>query len=386
MLSIVLEAKGWAHLTDWAFVIPSLGAIVSPLFLGALADQRINAERVLAGVMAMNATCTALAFWFLGRGDSEAWFLFFLVAKALLGAPSWSLLMSITLTHLSSPERQFGRVRVWGTVGWMAAGWSISWLSLDQSPLTGLVASSLGWMAAGCCFLLPATPPSGLPSRDLLDSLGLRAFRVLRDRDTGVYFLTAFLFSIPLAAYYPYSAKFLKSLGVDNVATLLSFGQVTEIVAMLLMGLIFRKLRLKWIFVIALSAGFLRYLFYLLPAYSGGHLHWMIAGMLMHGICWTLFFEAGRLFVDKRVDTAMRSQAQALLTVWTTGVASIIGIFFAGGLFRWCMAEGGMGWNGFWSVLSGLCFLSLLVFAIGYRGSGARLNSCQARPQVQPGE
>ena len=263
VLSIVLEGRGWQHLTDWVFVIPCLGAIVSPLFLGALADQRINAERVLAGVMLANATCTGLAFWFLGSGDSQSLFLVFLVAKSLLGAPSWSLLMSITLTHLAEPERQFGRVRVWGTVGWMMAGWGISWFALDQSPLVGLVAAALGLIAAGCALTLPPTPPKGIPSKSLFDILGLKAFRILKDRDTGVYFLTAFLFSIPLAAYYPYSAKFLKTLGVENVATVMSIGQTSEIVAMLLMGWTFRRLRLKWIFLIALGSGLLRYLFYL---------------------------------------------------------------------------------------------------------------------------
>ena len=372
VLSIVLEGRGWQHLTDWVFMIPSLGAIVSPLFLGALADQRVNAERVLAGVMLVNAICTGLAFWFLGAGDSQLWFLTFLVAKSLLGAPAWSLLMSITLTHLTEPERQFGGIRVWGTVGWMMAGWGISWFALDQSPLVGLVAAVLGLIAAGCCLTLPATPPKGIPSKSLFDSLGLKAFRILKDRDTGVYFLTAFLFSIPLAAYYPYSAKFLKALGVENVATMLSIGQTSEIVAMLLMGWTFRRLRLKWIFLIALGSGLLRYLFYLMAS-SGGEVSvvevaWVALGIFMHGICWTLFFESGRLFVDRRVATSMRSQAQALLTVWTGGVATIIGVFFSGWLYRWCVEGGGPGWFGFWIVLSSLCGVALLVFAVGYKG------------------
>ena len=372
VLSIVLEAKGWAHLTDWAFVIPSLGAIISPLFLGALADQRIHAERVLARVMLMNAICTAAAFWFLGKGDSQGWFLFFLVAKSLLGAPAWSLLMSITLTHLKEPEQQFGAVRVWGSIGWMVAGWSISWFALDQSFLSGLVASVLGLAAAGFCLILPATPPAGEGSKSLVESLGLKAFGILKNRDTGVYFLTAFLFSVPLAAYYPYSAKFLKTLGVENVASVMTVGQMSEVVAMLLMGWTFRCMRLKWIFLVALGAGLLRYLFYLVPTWGADiswiQVAWVTVGIFMHGFCWTLFFESGRLFIDRRVPTAMRSQAQALLTVWTGGLATIAGVFFSGVLYRWCVEGGGPGWFGFWLILSSLCLLSLLVFAVGYRG------------------
>ncbi len=379
MLSIVLEAKGWAHLTDWAFVVPSLGAIVSPLFLGALADQRMNAERVLAGVMLANAICTACAFWALGSGDSQGWFLFFLIAKSLLGAPSWSLLMAITLTHLKEPERQFGGVRVWGTVGWMMAGWGISWFALDQSPLTGVVASVLGVLAAICALTLPATPPAGIPSKSLADSLGLSAFKILKDRDTGIYFLTAVLFSIPLAAYYPYSSKFLEAMGVEKVAAVMSMGQISEIGAMLLLGWFFRRWKLKWIFLVALGAGLLRYLFYLIPSGSDesstGLWLWVAVGIFMHGICWTLFFECGRLFVDRRVATTMRGQAQALFTVWTGGIATIVGVFFSGWLYRWCVEGQGPGWLGFWSILSGLCLLSLVVFAFGYRGQSARVEA-----------
>ena len=372
VLAIILEGKGWSHLTDWAFVIPSLGAIISPLFLGALADQRINAERVLAGVLLANSICTGLAFWFLGEGDSQFWFLFFLCCKALLGAPSWSLLMAITLTQLQEPERQFGTVRVWGTVGWMFAGWGVSLFALDESPLTGLVAAGLGLVAVAFALTLPPTPPTSTAGKSLSESLGLKAFGILRNRDTAIYFLTAFCFSVPLAAYYPYSSKYLKDLGVENVATFLSIGQTSEIVAMLMMGWFFRRLRVKWIFLLALGAGFLRYVIYLVPTWEGGSdgggLYWMVPAIFMHGICWTLFFESGRLFVDRRVPPAMRGQAQALLTVWTGGVATIVGVLFAGWLYRWCLESDGPGWSGFWAILSGLCFAAILLFAVGYRG------------------
>ncbi|MDQ8191951.1 MFS transporter [Roseibacillus persicicus] len=374
VLSIVLEARGWSNLTDWVFVIPSLGAVVSPLLLAAVADQRVNAEKVLAAVMTANAICTASAFWFLGQGNSQAWFLFFLVAKALLGAPAWSLLMSITLTHLTEPERQFGGVRVWGTIGWMMAGWGISWFALDESPMTGIVASCIGVIAAGFSLTLPATPPSGIQGKTLAESLGLKAFSILKDRDTAVYFLTAFLFSIPLAAYYVYTPKFLKYLEVENVAMMLSLGQTSEIISMLLMGWVFRRLRVKWIFLLALGAGLLRYAFYFGGVLSEGALPgwgqvvWVAIGIFMHGFCWTLFFESGRLFVDRRVPREVRSQAQALMTVSTGGVATIVGVFFSGWLYRWCVEGDGPGWMGFWAVLVGLCVFSLLVFAIGYKG------------------
>lgn len=374
VISNVLAARGWAGLTDWVFVIPSMGAVISPLFLGALADQRMNAEKVLAGVLALNSAFTAAAFWFVGQGDSQGWFLFFLIMKALVGAPSWSLLMVVALTHIKDPERNFGTIRVWGTIGWMVAGWGVSLLALDESPHTGIFAAVMGMAAAGFSLLLPHTPPEGIKSKSLLDSLGFRAFSVLRDRDTGVYFLTAFLFSIPLAAYYPYTSKFLKSLGVESVAAFLSIGQVSEFAAMLLMGWTFRRMRLRWIFLVALGAGTLRYGGYLVAALSGqvlpqtAQIALVGAGILMHGVCWTLFFESGKIFVNRRVERQLRGQAQSLLTVVTGGLATILGVFLSGFLYRWCVEGSGPGWTGFWLILAGLCGVGMLFFAVGYQG------------------
>ncbi|MBK1833506.1 MFS transporter [Roseibacillus ishigakijimensis] len=377
VLSIILEAKGWERLTDWAFFIPALGTILSPLCLAAVADQRVNAERVLALVMGANVLSTAAAFWFLGEADSQTGFLVCLILKALLGAPAWPLLMSITLTHLTEPERQFGRVRVWGTIGWMLAGWGISWAALDQSPMAGIVAAGVGAVATLFCLALPPTPPSGLRSKSLVESLGLRAVVILKDRDTGVYFLTAFLFMVPLAAYYIYTPKFLASLGVEKVATVMTVGQTSEIAAMLLIGWTFRRLPVKSIFLIALALGLARYLFCFAGAWGEGQwsrwaqLAWVTLGIFMHGFCWTLFFESGRLFVDRRVPRELRSQAQALLTIVTGGMGQITGIFVSGWIFRACLQPGGWGWTGFWLILAVLCALAGLVFAVGYQGLAA---------------
>jgi MFS family permease len=376
-MSNVLDQRGWEHLTDWVFVIPPLGAIFTPLFLGALADQRFNAERVLAAVVLANALSTAGAFGFLALGDSvvaQTGFLSLLVCKALLGAPSWSLLMAVTLTHLQNPERHFGGIRVWGTLGWMVAGGLVSLLALDESPGTGMLAGVAGVCAALASLSLPATPPSGIKPQSLTAALGLKAFSIFRDRDTAVYFLTAFCFAIPLAAYYPYTSKFAKDLGIEHVAAFLVLGQGTEIIAMLLMGWAFRRLRLRWLFLLALTAGSVRYVCYFFGAKLNGadmglEAIWLVAaGVLMHGICWTFFFESGRIFVDRRVARNLRSQAQSLLTVFTGGLATVIGVFFSGFLYRWCVEGPGPGWPGFWLILTSLCMVGLIVFALGYQG------------------
>ena len=373
-MAIVLEARGWQRLTDWVLVMPCLGAMLSPLCVGALADQRVNAERVAASVLILGAFSMAGACWFLGAGDSPLGFILFLILKSLVGPPAWSLVMSITLTHLPNPEREFGAVRVWGTIGWMMACWMISLLSLDLSPMSWMLGAVLSLAAGLFCLTLPSTPPQGEGSQSLSEMFGLKAFGILKNRATGVYFLTAFLFSIPLAAYYPYSAKYLKFLGVQNVATFLSVGQLSELAAMLLMGFFFRRFGVKWTLLFALGSGVLRYLCYAFTTWQGspegGVLLWMVAGVLMHGACWTFFFEGGRLIVDREVATSMRNQAQALLTVMIGGVATILGVCTCGALYRWCVESDGPGWGGFWSILFGLTIVATVVFCVGFKGGG----------------
>ncbi len=369
-MSLVLEERGWGHLTDWVFVLPSVGAMCSPLFMAALADQRFRAEKLMALVLLANGLMTGAAFWCLHQGFAVA-FLVFLVLKALLGAPAWPLLMSVTLSNLKEPEREFGGVRVWGTVGWMMAGWSISALALDRSFSSGFFAMGLSFAAAVLCLFLPSTPPSGKVRKRLRDVLGFSAFKVLKNREVAVYFATAAIFAIPVAAYYPYTSKFLGDLGVQRVALVMSLGQTTEIVGMLLLGWIFRNFRVKWTFLVALGSGFLRYLFY---GFNGcgaesleGTVTWVVMGILLHGVCWTFFFESGKLVIDRRVPRELRAQTQALMSVLTGGLAMIVGVLFSGWLYRFTVVAEQGGWERFWAIQSGICLIAIALFAIGYR-------------------
>ncbi|MDP0492157.1 MAG: MFS transporter [Verrucomicrobiota bacterium JB023] len=368
VIANVLAARGWDEWLELTLLVPPLGAILSPLILGALADQRLAAQKVLAAITFGNAIMTAAAFWLLERATSPALFLACLAVKALVSAPTWSILTSVVLNNLNDPESMFGRVRVWGTVGWMVAGWTVSWIGWDESARTGYLAAAVLFGTGFICLFLPDTPPVKVPNRTWKEALGFGAFRAFENRDTAVYFLTALIFAVPLAAYYPYTALYLKEVGVKQVAFSLSIGQLTEIVAMLAMGMLFRRARLKVMFALAIGAGLVRYLCYLLAGDGSMAVTLIIAGIFMHGICWTLFFETGRVFINRRVDTDLRSQAQALMTVLSGGVGPATGYLISGALYRWCVKGDGPGWVGFWGVMSALVVVALVFFLVGYRG------------------
>jgi MFS family permease len=368
VLANLMKAQGWAHLITWAFLTPPLASMISPLVLAARADQKVAAERLLFWLVLSGTPFLWMAFAELERGDRPGWFLFHLAVNSLITAPVWPLLTGVALTSLRDREHRFGLYRVWGTVGWMTAGWLVSALALDGSPACGKLATGIRVLATGACLLLPHTPPRAKPAKNWRELLGLSSFSLLKDRDIGVFMLTTFLFSIPLAAFYMHSSLQLEALGHRQVAAGMTLGQVSEVGAMLLMGVLLRRWRVKWLFLFAIGCGLARYLLYAVGASSGGS-WWVLSGIAFHGLCWTFFFEAGRLFLDRRVEPEMRSQIQALLSLMSSGVGSVAGTFLVGRLHTVWVVDGHGSWSGYWLFLAAMCAACALLFVFGYQGA-----------------
>ena len=295
VLANVLNAQGWGSYVTLTFMVLPLSAIISPLIFSARADQVIAAEKLLAIIVAAGAILAGVAFVLLEQGKEPLLFILFFGLNSLVMAPAWPLLTTITLSSTDHPERDFGKIRVWGSLGWMGAGWLVSLLSMDLSASVGWLSVGASILAAACCFLLPHCPPQGGPPKNALDVLGLRAFRLFKQRDTAIFFGTAFLFSIPLSAYFMHTPQQLRFLGCEQIAAVMTVGQLTEVVAMLLMGWLLRRWTIKSIFVLALGCGTLRYLLYAVGA-SDDSIASVLLGVALHGICWTYFFEAGKVF------------------------------------------------------------------------------------------
>ncbi|MEN8871195.1 MAG: MFS transporter [Akkermansiaceae bacterium] len=360
-LSNVLENYGLEEWAVWAFVVPPLAGMISPLIFGAQVDQRLQAQKVLGWIMLLGAGFLYMAFHALEEGWGGWWFLSFFIVNALISAPAWSLLTTITLSSLADPGKTFGLFRVWGTLGWMASSFLVSWWGLDFSAETGKLGAGVRIFAGFACFLLPVTLPKGGKAKKWTDNLGFGAMKLLKDRDLLVYFSTALLFSIPLGAYYLHTPKHLKELGVESVSAFMATAQIMETIAMLLMGWVIARFRVKTILLLAIGSGVLRYTFYAFDEVT-----WLVIGITLHGICWTFFFEAGRVFVHRRVEEGMRTQAQALLGFFTGGLGTVLGILTVDRLFH--LISPSWGWSGYWAVLTGINCVAMILFARGYKG------------------
>jgi MFS family permease len=365
-LTNILSARGLGAWVPAAFMVPPLCAMISPLLGGALADQRMPADRLFVWSSVLCAVFLAAAFGSLQAGWHPLWFIFLLGCCSLFSGPGWGLLATIALTHLEHGERNFPLVRVGATVGWVAAGLLCGYaLAMDDSLWAGQVAAVVRLVGGLLGFLLPHTPPMG-SATSWRSRLGFDAFCLMKQRDTLVFFTVTMLFSIPLTALYMYGPEFLKVLGDAHPTGTMTVAQVLEVGAMVGMGWLMARFSVKAMLMWALGVSVLRFG---MSAVAGvnGVIGWHIAGVALHGVCYTFYFITAQVFLDRRVEPGLKGQAQGLLVMVSSGLGPLVGSWLCGWLRIHCVTSDGRGWDVFWTVLGALIAVCFGVFALFYQ-------------------
>ncbi|WP_411826517.1 MFS transporter [Luteolibacter sp. AS25] len=366
-LTNILKAEGYADWTPWVFAIGPACALISPVIGGAMADERVPAQKLFAWCSFVSAAMLCLAFGALKMGLGPVWFMVGLAFYALASGPTWGLLATISLKHLSNGEKNYPLVRVGATFGWIAAGFVASYvLHADSSPVAGLASAVVRTLAGLVALGLPNTPPLGL-GKSWRSAFGLGVFSLLKKRDHAVLFGVTGLFSIPLVAFYMYSAEFFKALGDKTPTASMTVAQWSEVAAMLSLSALMVRYRLKTMLMYGLGLSAVRFA---MSGYAGftDVKGWHVAGVALHGVCYTMYFVTAQVYLDRRVDPALRSQAQGLLGLMMAGLGPLIGAFFCGWLRDFCVDDAGNGWENFWWVLAGMIAVCWGAFAVMYRG------------------
>ncbi|MGP5412966.1 nucleoside permease [Brachybacterium paraconglomeratum] len=350
-----------------AFLTQSLGAILAPFIVGLIADRWFAAQRILGVLHLFSAVMLFLA----GRqGDFGAFFVFALLAMISF-MPTLALANSISFRRLTSPERQFPAIRVFGTIGWIVAGLLIGWLgweaggALENTFVMAAIGSALLGVYA---FTLPHTPPETTGDRvTVRDVLGLDALALLKSRSYLVFFLASILICIPLAFYYNFTNLYLNEIGVQSAAAVQSLGQVSEALFLLVMPLMLRKLGVKWTLLIGMLAWALRYALFAFG--DAGSLLWLvIIGLVLHGVCYDFFFVAGQIYTDRFAPKHVRSAAQGLISLATYGVGLLIGSLISGPIVdAFLAADGAHDWRTIWLIPAALAVGVALFFAALFR-------------------
>ncbi len=366
-LSNVLNAHGLNHIRPYAFAASAIAAFISPLIFGAMADRHASPVKVLRGLafataVVMATTSTAIRF------QANAWLVLALIQlHALCSSPTWSISSSIVFARVADARKEFGPIRAMATLGWMAGCWVVSWMNADASTLAGYGGAIMWLLVCALTFFMPATEPKIPANLKWHERLGLDALMLLKIRDHRVVFITTILFSIPLAAFYPYAPLHLRDLGLQHTSAWMTIGQIPEIIAMFALGALFLKWRLKWIFACGLAFGVTRFAFSAMNTQT-----WLLLGVLLHGASYTLVFITAQIYLDQRVDPTWRTRAQALLSVLNSGVGNLLGYLGTGWWFTACAQSTGTKWPIFWGGLSTLTAMIFIYFLVAYRGRGTQ--------------
>lgn len=363
----ILRSRGLEWVIPYAFVAGPIASLFSPLIFGSMADYRFSAQKLMGILSLVGAVFLGLAFASIEWGWGSWAYLTFQSLNALIAAPMWALLSTVALTHLREPEKSFPLYRLWGTVGWIVAGLTVSYFVWDSEPVAGVVAMGVRVLLGLVCFMLPDTEPKGDPNAPASwrKYFGLDAISLFKDRSMRVFLLTTVLFTIPLSAFYMYTPILLKTLGDTHPVASMSLGQVTEIFALLVLGTLLGKGRVRWVLVLSMLFALVRYLLFAYGGWTGG-LWWVWLGIAMHGPCYTFYYVTGQMLVNRRVEPGMRNQAQALLGTLSGGIGGGCGSLFCGWYYRESMMMVN-GWVFFWVGLAAMVMGCMVFFIHGYQ-------------------
>jgi len=331
-----MGANGMSDGIYWAYTVGPIAAIISPFFLGMVADRFFATEKVLGAMHLLGGVALLAAPMVAAKQGDSFWpFIGVLMLHMLCFMPTLGLTNTLAFHTMTNQEKQFPLIRVFGTIGWIVANIVISkGLKADTTATQFYVAGAAAVALGVFSYTLPHTPPPAAGHRiSARDVLGLDSLALLKDRSFAVFVLCSFLLCIPLAAYYAYAPVFVSAMGFENPAFNMSYGQMSEIFFMVVMPICFARLGVKWMLVVGMLAWVARY--GLFSAAADEHVKWMVlAGIILHGICYDFFFVTGQIYVDKKAPAAIRGQAQGFLVLVTQGLGMLIGAQVVGRIVR----------------------------------------------------
>ncbi|MGE3806708.1 MAG: MFS transporter [Gemmataceae bacterium] len=372
----------------------NLGAMLSPIFIGQIADRYFSSERLMAVLHLVGAGLLC----YLATVTDATEFYWLALAYALVYSPTLALSNSIAFTHMPDATRDFPGVRVLGTIGWIMAGLAITQLLAGYSAsdndetilgwsimlggtrftLPLLFAAVLSFFLGIWSFMLPHTPPTGKPG----DALPfLKALGLLREPSFAVFYGVSFIITIALAFYYAWTGPFLQHgppgvKGAD-VTSVMAIGQVAEMVLLPLLPFFLYWIGMKWVLALGMLCWGIRYGLFAL----GSPYFLVLIGVALHGICFDFFLAAGFIHVDNESPRDIRASAQALFGFLTYGAGMFIGSELSGLLKEHYTVDGTVNWSSFWLVPAGGVMISLVLFVALFRGP---IKSGATEPAPEP--
>jgi len=373
-----LEFSGRA--IGFAYSTTALAAMISPFFVGMVADRFFATEKII-GVLHLLG---AVVLFSVSQLTTATAFNTMLIVYSLCYMPTLALTNAICFHHMTDPGKQFPGVRVLGTIGWIVAGLVVGTLAIEATAHPLQIGAGLSLVLGFYAFILPHTPPKAAGKKvTARDVLGLDALSMLKDRSFAVFIVSALLICIPLAFYYTFANRFLNDIGVTNAAGKMTMGQMSEIFFLLVMPFFFVRLGIKKMLLIGMFCWSLRYILF---AFGNAEslVVMLYMGIILHGICYDFFFVAGQIYTDKKAKPEIRAAAQGFIAFITLGAGAFIGSNLAGPIFDHFSVDGVRDWQSIWLVPAIMAAVVMVGFALLFKEKDVSATPLQDPASVPP--
>ncbi len=358
-----------------AYMTQAWGAIIAPFIMGLIADRFFSAQKLLGVLHIVGSVLLYLA----GNSGNFSQFYPYVLGYMVLYMPTLALVNSVSFNQMTNPTKEFAKVRIWGTIGWIVQGLLIGsvflWESQGLLQNTFLLAAGASAFLGIFSFTLPETPPPSKGQKASIgDIIGIEALALLKDRNFLIFFLSSVLICIPLAFYYSFANPFLNELGVSinlfgNVvypAAIMTSGQISEALFILLLPVFIGRFGMKKTLLFGMFAWAVRYLLFAFG--DADNKIWMLlTGIVLHGICYDFFFVSGQIFTDYKAGSKIRSAAQGFITLATYGVGMLIGFQVAGMIVEAYTIQGAIEWSSVWIFPAVFAIVVLALFSISFK-------------------
>lgn len=353
----------------------AIGCMASPI-IGMVADRYFDGQKLLATLNLFTSAMLLLA----GLTNNPDLLFVFLLLAMLAYMPTWGLTSTIAMTH--SRSEQFSRIRVFGSVGWVVSGVfslivvQIFNLRFDGTNLPFYFASATGLLAAIFNLYLPKTPSTGKGKKtSVIDALGLRTVRLMKDRNFAIFIIFSFLSMIPFSMYWSYCSEFLLDRKFEYISITMNLGQLAEMLFLLTVPFSIRKAGLRVTMILGLAALLIRYVAFYTGSFTDLPVFYLI-GILVHGIIFGYFYLGGQIYIDQKAPTELKAQAQGFIFFVTFGLGLLAGNFISGQLIanysETTDTVRSYDWNSIWAITSASSLALLMAFMILFRNDNPR--------------
>ena len=355
-----------------------IASLFMPALMGIVADRWLNAERVFGTLHIIGAL---LLLWASTITTVNQYPLFYLIMlfNSMAFMPTIALNNTVSYIVLEKNKydivKDFPPIRVWGTIGFIAAMWLVDFLGFTKSPMQLYVSAGSGLLLGIYAFTMPACKPvPNTEKKNWVQALGLDAFVLFKQQKMLVFFIFALLLGAALQITNAFGGAFLDdfktsypdSFGVQHPNLLLSISQISETLFILTIPFFLQKFGIKKVMLMSILAWVLRFALFGIGN-PGEGLHWLVLSMIIYGMAFDFFNISGSLFVEKEADVSIRASAQGLFMLMTNGIGAYLGGTLSGMVVDYFTQNGVKNWPAIWFSFAGYALVLAILFPIVFK-------------------